>query len=141
MKQESESRADAVRWMEQSGVGPVTALAFVLTLGPVERFPGSKQLVSSLGLNPTEYSSGGQQRRGSISKQGNTMLRYLLVEAAHVASRFDPELRRNCQRLQFRRGSAVATVAIARKLAVRRYWKLREAGPSRAVDSHAGVPG
>lgn len=138
VKKEAESRADAVRLMEQSGVGPVTALAFVLTLGPVERFPRSKQLVSYLGLNPTEYSSGGKQRLGSISKQGNTMLRYLLVEAAHVASRFDPELRRNYQRLQFRRGSAVAKVAIARRLAVRLYWKLREVGLSRAVGSHAG---
>ena len=73
--------------MTQSGVGPVTALVFVLTLGPIDRFPRSKQLVSYLGLNPSEYSSGGKQRPGSISKQGNTMLRYLLVEAAHVASR------------------------------------------------------
>ena len=138
MKKEAENRADAVCLMEQSGVGPVTALAFVWTLGPVERFPRSKHLVSYLGLNPSEYSSGGKQRLGSISKQGNTMLRYLLVEAAHVASRFDPELRRNYKRLQFRRGSAVAKVAIARKLAVRLYWKLRETSSSRAVGSHAG---
>ena len=138
VKKEAERRSDAVCLMTQPGVGPITALAFVLTLGPIDRFPRSKQLVSYLGLNPTEYSSGGKQRLGSISKQGNTMLRYLLVEAAHVASRFDPQLRRNYQRLQFRRGSGVAKVAIARKLAVRLYWQLREAGPSRAVGSHAG---
>ncbi len=138
MRQEAEGRGDAVCLMTQSGVGPVTALAFVLTLGPIERFPRSKQWVSYLGLNPTEYSSGGKQRLGSISKQGNTMLRYWLVEAAHVASRFDPQLRRNYQRLQFRRGSGVAKVAIVRKLAVRLYWQLREAGPSRVVGSHAG---
>jgi transposase len=89
-------------------------------------------------LNPTECSSGGKQRLGSISKQGNSMMRYLLVEAAHVASRFDPELRRNYLRLKFRRGSAVAKVAIARKLAVRLYWKLREARQASAVGSHAG---
>ena len=138
VKKEAESRSDAVCLMSQPGVGPITALAFVLTLGPSDRFPRSKQLVSYLGLNPTKYSSGGKQRLGSISKQGNTMLRYLLVEAAHVASRFDPQLRRNYQRLQFRRGSGVAKVAIARKLAVRLYWQLREAGPSRVVGSHAG---
>src|SRR5437588_10963608 len=112
--------------MEQPGVGPVTALMFVLTIGPVERFRKSKQIVSYLGLNPRENSSGGRQRLGSISKQGNSMVRFLLVEAAQSASRYDEELRRNYQRLKFRRGSAVAKVALARKLAVRLYWKLRK---------------
>ena len=69
------------------------------------------------------------------------MLRFLLVEAAQTAARFDPELQRDYQRLKFRRGPGVAKVAIARKLAVRLYWKLREAVPSSAVGSHAGEPG
>ena len=127
MIQEAEKRAAAVRLMTQPGVGPVTALAFVLTIGPVERFQKSRKLVSYLGLNPSEESSGGRQRLGAISKQGNTMLRFLLVEAAQTASIYDPELRRDYHRLKFRRGSGVAKVAIARKLAVRLYWKLREA--------------
>ena len=127
VKKEAEGRAEAVLLMKQPGVGPVTALAFVLTMGPVERFRKSKQVVSYLGLNPRESSSGGQQRLGSISKQGNSMMRYLLNEAAQTASKFDPELRRDYQRLQFRRGKAVAKIAIARKLAVRLYWTLREA--------------
>jgi transposase len=126
--QEIEKRPATVQHlMTQPGVGPVTALAFVLTIGPVERFPKSRKLVSYLGLNPSEESSGGRQRLGAISKQGNTMLRCLLVEAAQTASIYDPELRRDYQRLKFRRGSGVAKVAIARKLAVRLYWKLREA--------------
>ena len=125
--QEAEKRPAAVRLMTQPGVGPVTALAFVLTIGPVSRFQRSKQVVSYLGLNPTEESSGGRQRLGSISKQGNSMVRFLLVEAAQTASIYDPELRRDYQRLKFRRGSGVAKVAIARKLAVRLYGKLREA--------------
>jgi hypothetical protein len=54
------------------------------------------------------------------------LFRYLLIEAAQTASRYGPELRRDYQRLKFRRGSGVAKVAIARKLAVRLYWKLRE---------------
>jgi transposase len=112
--------------MEQPGVGPVTALMFVLTIGPVERFRKSKQVVSYLGLNPRESSSGGRQRLGSISKQGNSMTRFLLVEAAQSAGRYDEELRRDDQRLKFRRGNAVAKVAMARKLAVRLYWKLRK---------------
>jgi transposase len=123
---EVEKRPASMRLMEHPGVGPVTALAFVLTIGPVERFQRSKQVVSYLGLNPSEHSSGGKQRLGAISKQGNSMMRYLLVEAAQSASMFDPELRRDYQRLKFRCGSAVAKVATARKLAVRLYWKLRE---------------
>jgi len=122
---EAENYPAALSLMEQPGVGPVTALMFVLTIGPIERFRRSKQVVSYLGLNPRESSSGGRQRLGSISKQGNTMVRFLLVEAAQTAARYDEELRRNYRRLRFRRGSAVAKVAIARKLAVRLFWKLR----------------
>jgi transposase len=127
VEKEAESRAEAALLMKQPGVGPVTALAFALTVGPVTRFQNSKQVVSYLGLNPRENSSGGRQRLGSISKQGNRMLRGLLSEAAQTASQFDPELRRHYRRLKFRRSSGVAKVAIARKLAVRLYWKLREA--------------
>jgi transposase len=117
--QEAEKRPAAVHLMTKPGVGPVTALAFVLTIGPVSRFQRSKQVVSYLGFNPSEESSGGRQRLGSISKQGSSMVRYLLVEAAQTASLYDPELRRDYQRLKFRRGSGVAKVIIARKLAVR----------------------
>ena len=138
VKQEAAKRTEAVRLMCQPGVGPVTALAYVLTIGPVERFPKSKQVVSYLGLNPQENSSGGRQRMGSISKQGNSMMRFLLNEAAQTASRYDSELRRHYQRLKFRRGSAVAKIAIARKLAVRLYWMLREAAQPSAAGSHAG---
>jgi len=136
---EAEQRPAARCLMEQPGVGPITALMFVLTIGPVERFRTSKQVVSYLGLNPRESSSGGRQRLGAISKQGNSMARYLLVEASQTAARYDEELRRDYQRLKFRRGTAVAKVAIARKLAVRLYWKLRKHSspvpPARMQDS------
>ena len=122
-------RPDAVRLQQQDGVGPLTALAFVLTLGPAARFRRSKQVVSYLGLNPREYSSGGRQRLGAISKQGNTLTRWLLVEAAQTAARRDPELYRVYLRLKQRRGARIAKVAIARKLAVRLYWKLRTPEP------------
>ena len=125
VEQEARARAEAVRLMTHPGVGPVVSLAFVLTLGPVERFANSRKLVSYLGLNPRESSSGGRQHLGAISKQGNEMMRWLLVEGAQTAARFDPELRRAYQRLKFRRVSGVAKVAIARRLAVRLYWMLR----------------
>lgn len=80
--QEAERRPEVIHLMEQPGVGAVTALAFVLTIGPVGRFSRSKQVVSYLGLNPSEESRGGKQRLGAISKQGNSMMRYLLVQAA-----------------------------------------------------------
>jgi transposase len=123
--EQAEQNAAAARLMTHPGVGPVTSLGFVLTLGPVERFGRSKQVVSYLGLNPREHSSGGRQRLGSISKQGNPMMRSLLVEAGHTAARLDSELRQDYQRLKLRRGGGVAKIAIARKLAVRMYWMLR----------------
>jgi transposase len=125
VKAEAARRPEAVRLMGQKGVGPVTALAFVLTVGPVERFATSRKLVSYLGLNPREASTGGHQRLGHISKQGNEMMRWLLVEAGHAAAQYDEELRRQYQRLKSRRGGKVAKVAIARRLAVRLYWRLR----------------
>ncbi len=81
VEQAAKNQPLAVRLMTHPGVGPVTSLAFVLIIGPVERFQRSKQVVSYLGLNPQEHSSGGKQRLGAISKQGNPMMRSLLVEA------------------------------------------------------------
>src|SRR5450432_849302 len=78
----------------QPGVGPITALAFVVTIGDVSRFRRGKQVASYLGLIPREESSGGRQKLGAISKQGNRLLRSLLVEAAQTAVRFDPEFRK-----------------------------------------------
>ncbi len=115
--------------MTHPGVGPVVGLAYVLTIGPPERFPRGKQVASYLGLIPREHSSGGRQKLGSISKQGNTMMRTLLVEAAQTAARCDEELRRDYRRLAARQHRALAKVMVARKLAVRMYWMLRENRP------------
>ncbi|MGD0157922.1 MAG: IS110 family transposase [Terracidiphilus sp.] len=115
--------------MTQPGVGPVTALAFVLTIGDVKRFARSKQVASYLGLIPRESSSGGKQRMGAISKQGNRLLRVLLVEAANSAVRFDPEFRKEYAHRCHQKHRAVAKVAAARKLAVRLYWMLRTQTP------------
>src|SRR5260370_983604 len=111
--------------MTQPGVGPITALAFVLTMGDVSRFQRGKQVASYLGLIPREYSSGGHQRLGSISKQGNTFLRMLLVEAAQIAVRYDPGLRNEYLHRCHTKAKGVAKVAAARELAVRLYWMQR----------------
>jgi transposase len=125
VRAEAESRPQAARLMTHPGVGPNTALAFVLTIGPVERFPTAKQVSSYVGLIPSEHSSGGRQRLGHISKQGSPLLRYLLVEAAQSAVRGDAELGRAYRRCALRQGRAKAKVAAARKLATRLYWMLR----------------
>ena len=115
--------------MTQPGVGPVTALALVLTIGDGERFSRSKQVSSYLGLIPREHSSGGKQRMGLLSKQGNRLLRTLLVEAAQSVVRFDPESRKEYQHRCHQKHRAVAKVAAARKLAVRLFWMLRTQRP------------
>jgi len=111
--------------MTQPGVGPNTALAFVLTIGDVSRFRRGKQIASYLGLIPREESSGGRQKLGAISKQGNRMLRSLLVEAAQNAVRVDPGFRKQYLHRCHQKPKGVAKVAAARKLAVRLYWMLR----------------
>jgi transposase len=123
---EARQRPEAVLLMTHPGVGPVTALAMVLTLGPAERFESAKQVGSYFGLIPSEESSGGKQRLGKISKQGNSFLRFLLVEAGQTAARLDPQLKRFYKRLAARKNRGVAKVAVARKLATRLYLMLRE---------------
>jgi transposase len=97
-------------------------------------------VVSYLGLNPREDSSGGHQRLGHISKQGNEMMRWLLVEAGQSAVQYDPELHRKYQRLKFRRGAKVAKVAIARHLAVRMYGTLRQRKAATSPVRMSGSP-
>ena len=139
--EEAQRRDDAVLLMTHPGIGPVSSLAFVLAIGPVTRFACSRKITSYLGLNPTEESSGGRRRPGGISKQGNTMVRWLLIETVHHAVRQDPALRQDYQRLKFRRGHAVAKVAIARKLAVRMYWMLRSGADYARLVRRQGSPG
>ncbi len=124
--EEARQRPEAVRLMTHPGVGPVTALAMVLTLGPAERFESGKQVGSYFGLIPSEDSSGGKQRLGRISKQGSSFLRFLLVEAGQTAARYDPQLKRFYRRLAVRKNRSLAKVAVARKLATRLYLMLRE---------------
>jgi transposase len=126
VEKEVQQRAAAQRLMTHPGVGPVTALAMVLTLGPAERFASGKQVASYLGLIPREHSSGGGQHLGHISKQGNSFMRFLLVEAGQSAARYDGELGRFYRRLSVRKHRGLAKVAVARKLAVRLYLMLRE---------------
>jgi transposase len=125
VKKAADEHPQAKLLMTQPGVGPNTALAYVLTIGDVSRFRRGKQVASYLGLIPREESSGGRQKLGAISKQGNRMLRSLLVEAAQIAVRFDPGFRKQYLHRCHQKPKGVAKVAAARKLAVRLYWMLR----------------
>ena len=122
VEQEAERRPEVQRLMTHPGVGPITALAFVLVLGTADRFRCGKQVGSYLGLIPCEDSSAGKQRLGQLSKPGNVLLRYLLVEAAQAAVRCDAQWRRRFVHLAMRRQRHIAIAAMARKLAVSLYW-------------------
>ena len=140
VEQEAERRPEVQRLMTHPGVGPITALAFVLVLGTPDRFRCGKQVGSYRGLIPCEDSSAGKQRLGHLSKQGNTLLRYLLVEAAQAAVRCDPQWRRRFMHLAMRRQRNIAIAAMARKLAVSLYWLWRKAeDPPAAFQSGSHV--
>src|SRR6202165_4674054 len=144
IEQEVEKCPAAQRLRTHPGVGPLTALAFVLIIGQADRFQCGKQIASYLGLVPLEDSSGNRRRLGHITKQGNSLLRFLLVEAAQVTARSLPEWRSKYCHLTMRRGRKIAKVAMARKLAVRLYWMLRKEWDYEQLTnfgSHAGKPG
>jgi transposase len=122
----AQTDAEAGRLMTHSGVGPLTALATLVVLGPVERFPTSKHVVSYVGLAPAVAASAGKQRVGRMTKQGNTILRHILGQAAQSAVRRDADLKRLYYRVLQRRGKARAKVAAARALLVRLYIMRRD---------------
>jgi transposase len=142
--QEARKRPDVLRLMTHPGVGPLTALAFVLIIGTPERFQCGKQIGTYVGMIPTEDSSAGKQRLGHISKQGNSLLRFLLVEAAHAAARVNPHWRRRYMHLAMRRHKSIAKVAMGRRLGIRLYWMWRNGSdysPSFEFGSYAGKLG
>ncbi|HYW38222.1 MAG TPA: transposase [Terriglobales bacterium] len=144
IEQEVEKCPEAQRLRTHPGVGALTALAFVLIIGKAERFGSGKQVASYLGLVPLEESSGNRRRLGHITKQGSSMLRFLLVEAAQVTVRSLPEWRSKYFHLMMRRGRKTAKVAMARRLAVRLYWMWRQGWNYEQLTkfgSHAGQPG
>ena len=144
IEQEVEKCPEAQRLRTHPGVGPLTALAYVLIVGRADRFQCGKQIASYLGLVPAEESSGERRRLGHITKQGNSLLRFLLVEAAQVTVRSDPEWRSKYFHLAMRRGRKIAKVAMARRLAVRMYWMWRKKWDYEQLTkfgSHAGQPG
>ena len=122
------------------GVGPITALAFSLTLGEIERFARSRQVVSYLGLNPAEYSSGGRQQLGGDQQAGQSHATQFVGGSGTERGALVPELKRAYQRLKHRKHSGVGKVMVARKLAVRLFWMWKTQQPYAAARTQ-GSPG
>jgi transposase len=126
LKAEAQSDDRVQRLQTHPGVGLLTSLCIVHTLGEVSRFSTARKVAAYAGLEPMEHSSGEKRRYGAISKAGNRLLRHLLGEAAHIATRTDNELKQFFRRLKARCGTAKAIVAIARKLLIRCFIMLRD---------------
>ena len=126
VEEQAQQRSQARRLMTHPGVGPVTALATEVFLGDPRRFVDSKAVASYIGMIPSEHSSGRRQRLGKLSKQGNSLLRFLWGEAAIHAVRRDPELQRFYRRKLVQKGMGKARVATARKLGIRLWIMLRD---------------
>jgi transposase len=142
-EREARKRPDVLRLMTHPGVGALTALAYVLMLGTPERFHRGKQIGTYVGMVPSEDSSARKQRLGHITKEGNCLLRFLLVEAAQAAVRTNPHWRRRYIHLAMRRHKSIAKVAMGRRMATRLYWMWRnrcDYSPSFEFGSYAGQP-
>ena len=126
VEEQASNRSGARLLMTHPGVGPVTALATDVFLGDPRRFVDGKALASYVGIIPREYSSGGRQRLGGLTKQGNPLLRFLWGEAGAQAVRRDPELKRFYRRKLVQKGLGKASVAVARKLGIRLWIMLRD---------------
>ena len=108
------------------GVGPFTALVLLAEIGDITRFASARKLASWAGLTPTVRGSDRTVRHGHISKQGSVWVRWVLCEAAQKAKR-DPGYAASYQAIAGRRGTKIATTAIARKLLTRAYHLLTDA--------------
>lgn len=143
MEQQLKKKADkdeqVKRLMTQPGVGCLTALAVVNTIGELSRFPRpTKQVPAYLGIEPLERESAGKKKAGSISRAGNAVTRHLLGQAAQIAVRYDERLKSFYQRLAKKKPKAVAKMATARKLLVKLVIMWRDEITAEEFDSRSG---
>jgi transposase len=122
------------------GVGQFTALVMLAEIGDITRFGSARKLASWAGLTPTVRGSDLSVRHGHISKQGSAWLRWVLNQAAQTAKR-SPEFNATYTAIAKRRGTKIATIAIARKLLTRAYHLLTaaQAASAAATGTAAGT--
>lgn len=100
------------------GIGTYSALLIYAEIGEVSRFSSYKQLCSYAGITASVYQSGDNTRYGHITKQGNTLLRWILLQAVYKVGRHSPGMQRFHKRLLNKKGKKVAKIALTRKLLV-----------------------
>ena len=111
---------DSRRLEEIPGIGPIAATALVAEIGDWPQFRSGRNLAAWIGLVPKQHSTGGKERLGSITKQGNRYLRWLLVAGAMAVIRYARQhgtKRPWLTRIMVRRPIKVAAVALANKIA------------------------
>jgi transposase len=121
--------------MTLPGIDYYAAMVIANEIGDVTRFLEANKLVSWAGLAPSTRQSGNHVKHGTITKQGNKTLRWILIKATHNAYRNDERLRSFYQRIARRRGGNKATVAVAREMLVIIYHILSRKEPYRGVDN------
>ncbi len=142
LKKKAEENSSVQLLQTQMGVGYLTALVTVHTLGDVGRFKrANKTVVSFAGLDPREMSSGGRVRFGAITKAGSPMLRHHLGQAVMTATRYDTVLKAFYKRLAKKKPKGVAKTAASRKLLVKLAIMLRDGITAEEFDQRGRTVG
>jgi transposase len=118
-----------------TGIDYYSAMFLINEIGPIARFPSPKKFVSYAGLAPSTHQSGDRTTHGPITKEGNSHIRWILIEATHQAARHDPRLSQFYLRIMKRRGQNKALVAVARKMLVTIYHVLNHQNQYRGLRS------
>jgi len=108
------------------GVGEITARVLATELGDMSRFKNERAIASYTGLTPSEYSSGEHTRKGSITRQGSSRIRHMLVEVTWRAVTKNPEFKKQFDGIAHRRGKKKAVVAMARRMIIKMRACLRD---------------
>lgn len=116
MKEQAKHDKNDAIYRSIPGIGPTFSRILSNELGDMSQFRNERALFSHTGLTPSEFSTGGKDRKGHITRQGSSRIRSLLTEAAWTAIKEDPKLRESFNRIALRRGKKRAIVAIARKM-------------------------
>jgi transposase len=110
---------ERARWlMTIPGIGVYSAMLLLAEIGDIHRFPDKHALCSHAGLVPRVRESAGKRARSGITHQGSPWLRWIMVEAAQVATRSSPGAKKYYERLRRKKPAHVARIALARKLLV-----------------------
>ena len=120
---------DFKRLMTVPGIGTVLATMIYLETGPIDRFADAGNYVSYTRCVNSKYSSNGKKKGQGNTKNGNKYLSWAFVEAAHLATRFYPEAKRFYERKKAKGSTALATKALAHKLARACYYILKQREP------------